>query len=469
MIEAIAAATLLVVVALGVLRGLDVAQRSSGREKARSTAAALTEQDQERLRSFRAVDLANYERTKTIDVNKVKYVVESQVDWVRDSTGGTESCSNSASQADYMRITSTTTSGLINTPIPPIKMSSLVAPPIGAFGTNQGTLGIQVNNAAGQGVEGLDVSIAGPANQTNPTNSAGCAIFAYVPVGSYTATLNTLGWVDRGGNQTATVGATVTNGTVNVKTFTYDQAASVTANFDTETRGGQTTGVIPPPATTQLSAANSGVPTGPFSSAAGARFIDPPGGAATSITMPNVFPFPDGYGLYGGGCRGADPTANDSDYYTTSGSEAFVDVSPGVASPATKVRLPSINLQVLYNGLPMAETYRNTTRILVKSTGTGCSEKFDFPAPATEAPTLPSPPAVGSGFMTNSALPFGTYTVCVQSRTPGSPGALRKEELTGVRNWFHRGMKLPDIASPQIDLGSGTNNNDNGAGPGVCV
>ena len=61
MIEAIVAATLMVIVALGVLRGLDSAQRSSGREKARSAAAALTEQDQERLRSFRAVDLANYD------------------------------------------------------------------------------------------------------------------------------------------------------------------------------------------------------------------------------------------------------------------------------------------------------------------------------------------------------------------------------------------------------------------------
>jgi type II secretory pathway component PulJ len=46
MIDAVAAAALLAVVALGVLRGLDVAQRSSGREKARSAAAALTEQDQ---------------------------------------------------------------------------------------------------------------------------------------------------------------------------------------------------------------------------------------------------------------------------------------------------------------------------------------------------------------------------------------------------------------------------------------
>jgi type II secretory pathway component PulJ len=46
MIDAVAAAALLAVVALGVLRGLDVAQRSSGRETARSGAAALTEQDQ---------------------------------------------------------------------------------------------------------------------------------------------------------------------------------------------------------------------------------------------------------------------------------------------------------------------------------------------------------------------------------------------------------------------------------------
>ena len=46
MIDAVAAAALLAVVALGVLRGLDVAQRSSGRETARSAAAALTEQDQ---------------------------------------------------------------------------------------------------------------------------------------------------------------------------------------------------------------------------------------------------------------------------------------------------------------------------------------------------------------------------------------------------------------------------------------
>ena len=57
------------------------------------------------------------------------YTIVSRGDWVRDSTGGTASCNNTGAEADYMRITTTTTSGLINSPIPPITMSSLVAPP----------------------------------------------------------------------------------------------------------------------------------------------------------------------------------------------------------------------------------------------------------------------------------------------------------------------------------------------------
>jgi Tfp pilus assembly protein PilV len=442
MVEAIVAAMLLVMVALGVLKGLDTAQQSSGREKARSTAAALTEQDQERLRSFRAVDLANYDQTRTITVNNVDYSVQSQVDWVRDSTGGTQSCNNSATQADYMRITSTTTSNLVNTPIAPITQSSLVAPPVGAFGTNQGTLGIQVNNRDGIGVEDINVTITGPTTITNPTNSAGCAIFAYVPVGSYTATMSTPGWVDKGGNQNATTGATVSNGTVNVKSLDYDQAASVDATFDTETLGGATV----PATTTQLSAANAGVPTGLYAPFAGERVWDPTGGALGTITASGLYPFKDGYSLYGGGCPGADPSKNDPDYFTTFPS-ANVDVDPGVASPGVKVRLPSINLRVTYGtNTPLAAAYLPFTRILVTSTSTNCTEKFSFAAPATDA----------QGWMLSPALPFGNYKVCAESRTPASPTSLRKKEITGVTNWYYHGMKPPDVASPVIDLNSGT-------------
>ena len=287
MVEAIVAAMLLVMVALGVLKGLDTAQQSSGREKARSTAAALTEQDQERLRSFRAVDLANYDETRTINVNNVDYTVQSQVDWIRDSTGGTQSCNNSATQADYMRITSTTTSNLVNTPIAPITQSSLVAPPVGAFGANQGTLGVQVNGRDGTGMEDVDVTHhrADDRHATRRTpraaRSSPTCRWAPTPPRSTPTAGST-----RAATRPRRVGATVSNGTVNVKNLDYDQAASVDGIFDTETLGGATV----PATTTQLSAANGGVPTGPFAPFAGERVWDPTGGALGTISATGLYP-----------------------------------------------------------------------------------------------------------------------------------------------------------------------------------
>ena len=130
------------------------------------------------------------------------------------------------------------------------------------------------------------------------------------------------------------------------------------------------------------------------------------------------------------------------------------------------MRLPSINLRVLYNGSPLAETYRQSTRILVTSTSTNCTEKFNFAAPSTDL----------NGWMLQPALPFGTYKVCAESRTPGSPTSLRKKEITGVNNFYYHGMKPPDVVSPVIDLNSGVSSVDgraNGSssvtGSGTCA
>jgi hypothetical protein len=56
--------------------------------------------------------------------------------------------------------------------------------------------------------------------------------------------------------------------------------------------------------------------------------------------------------------------------------------------------------------------------------------------------------------MLQPALPFGTYKVCAESRTPeSSPSSqLRKREITGVNNFYYHGMKSPDVVSPVIDL-----------------
>jgi hypothetical protein len=118
------------------------------------------------------------------------------------------------------------------------------------------------------------------------------------------------------------------------------------------------------------------------------------------------------------------------------------------------VRIPSINLRVLYNGAALAATYQLTTRIVATQTSAGCTtnpEKFTFAAPSTDV----------SGWMLQPALPFGQYSVCVQSLVPGSGTTTKKKSVT-VNNYFHRGIKPsadPSAPlSPVVDLNSGTVN-----------
>ena len=439
LMEAVIAAAVLMVVILGVLKGLDTANRSSGREKARAVASALTEQDQERLRSFRAVDLSNYEETRSVVVNNVTYTIDSKAEWVRDSTGGTESCNSSTTQADYMRVESTTSSGFVATPIPPITMASLVAAPIGAFGTNQGTLGVQVNDRDGAGVPGMPVTISGPASMTNETNSVGCAIFAYVPVGTYTARLNEAGWVDQGGATNSSKGATVTDGDVSITTMTYDRAASVQVSFDTVTARD---GLVSAKGTS-VSGSNSSVPAGPFSSAAGLRLWDPAGSVPqTSIDATSMFPFSDGYGMFAGACGGADPTntTNDIDDYYDTNPGAYVNPEPGLASPPITLRMPSTNLKVLRNGAPIPIV--QPVHIVFTSRTPGCTEKFELSA-ATDA----------NGWVNTPALPFGDYQVCVDNtRLLPLPIVLQKKTTTvNIQNRKPGGI----LPAPVIDLGTG--------------
>jgi Tfp pilus assembly protein PilV len=438
MVEAVVAAAILVIVVLGVLKGLDTANKSSGREKARAVAAALTEQDQERLRSFRAVDLANYDNTRILTVNNVKYTIESRAEWVRDSTGGTESCNNSASQADYMRIVTKTTSGFVTTPIPPITMASLVAAPIGAFGANQGTLGVQVNDRDGNGVPGKTVYISGTAILDNPTNAVGCAIFAYVPAGPYTVTLNQTGWVDPAGKTISTKSPTVTSGTVAIETMPYDQASSVTATFDTVTAHD---GLVPAKATS-LSGSNASVPTtgGLRTWGAGPTF-------KSSIDATGMFPFDDGYGMFGGGCTGADPTRDPlySDYYDDNPDE-FVQPQPGLAAPAISLRLPSTNLKVLNNGAQIL----TPVHVVFTSKSPGCSEKFSFTGTTYSDGSIKEP-----------ALPFGDYQVCADALAP----AQKKRTLTAnLLNHNPAGI----LPAPVVDLNHATNAAGTTVALGVC-
>ena len=79
-VEVLVSALLVVVLSVGVLKALDAAEASSGGNKARGTAANLAQQDQERLRAYRAKELSNARETRVRTVAGVPYMVVSKSD-----------------------------------------------------------------------------------------------------------------------------------------------------------------------------------------------------------------------------------------------------------------------------------------------------------------------------------------------------------------------------------------------------
>ena len=122
-------------------------ERRAPQNKARSTAAALAEQDQERMRSLPVATLPRLlAPTRTVTVAGVDYTVVSSWHWVTD-TGGSISCSNNAKTAANIRIQSRVTSNATGGNDRPGRVSSRRRP--GSFATGEGRAIVKVADRDG--------------------------------------------------------------------------------------------------------------------------------------------------------------------------------------------------------------------------------------------------------------------------------------------------------------------------------
>ena len=225
LLEVVVSAAVLVLVVMGVLAAMDSVTSTAGANKSRTVAATLAERDQERLRGMRTLDVDEMRlEPYIVPVGGIPYTVTSRAEWVQDASGEAVSCGMTSSQGSYMRITSSVSSPRTGGAVKPVVLSSIVAPQVGA--TSQGSLSVVVRNAAGDPVQGLNVTVVSAA-RTEVTNAAGCAVFGQLDAGNHTVGLNLGGWVDRNGNQAASQSASVTAGSLTTVEFAYDRAASV--------------------------------------------------------------------------------------------------------------------------------------------------------------------------------------------------------------------------------------------------
>jgi Tfp pilus assembly protein PilV len=435
LVEALIGAVVLIVVAVATLGAIDRAQKTSGFGKNRSVAAALAEQDQARMRGLPADSLstygANHAASRTVTINGLNYTVASTVDWIRDSTGGTLSCTNNSSQADYLKLTSTVSANSIQ----PVRISSLSSPPL-AYSSSRGTLVVQVNDGAtpAVGVQGVSVTISGPTSMTGTTNALGCAVFSFIPAGNYDIDITKSGYVDYGGDDTPEVDdKTVTGGSLTTQPFIYDVAGSIDVNFETDISP-NTTPVISRSRGYNASAFNALVPAPQF------RFASDPSPPVPTVTLTKLFPFRTAYNTYAGTCAASNPkTAASNPNWFNSGNIGFDDnaiVPPNGSSVAVTVRQPALEVRVK----DTAGNYINGANVVITQSGTGC-----LPASFTGWTTVKHPLANTDGWITkpqynfgagnvtyDPGVPFGTYSVCADAVTGTAPNRWRRKSPTNV-------------------------------------
>lgn len=396
LIEVVVSSMLLVLVASGVYLGLDAASATSGTNKHRSQATEIAQQDQDRMRAMAVTELSNYRDSSTTTVGPLTYTVASSASWVTDETG-TASCTSGSAKANYLRIASSVTWPSMR--IKPVTIESVIAPPAGSFGTNLGSLAVEVRDREGNGVQGASVALTGPQSYTDASNDLGCVLWGYLPVGNYTVGLSKAGYVDPSGDPSPSSDAGVVGEATSTTAFDYDLGGRIQATYETLDRAGGT----PVPANgTSFTAVTSHltVPLTPFGD----------GQPHAAYTSGLVYPFTDPYGVYAGSCAGADPSAY-------GGTTQLAQVEPG-ATAAVTLREPPVDLLVTRGGGAVSGA-------TVKLTGTasGCG-------------ALPDRTTGADGYLTDRALPYGTYAVCVQATIAGTTyaksGTIANTSAAGV-------------------------------------
>jgi Tfp pilus assembly protein PilV len=398
LVEVMVGAVVLAIATSALLNGIDGAQSAGTKNKARSTAAALAEQDQERMRSMPVASLAGYSNTRTVQVKGVNYTVTSSTQWVSDQ-GGPISCSNNNKTAANIKITSAVSGNAFTGVVDEV---SLVTPPPGTFAPGEGRAIVKINDRNGAAVVGRGVTLSGPSSYSATTNSLGCAVFPFVAQGAYTASVG--GLVDWQGNDPSTKAVGVTAGTSTTISMELDSAAEIDAIFDTQVNGATAVAAKSPSVTLTNSKLLVGTKTFPTS----------PGAPLTQINAQNLFPFTDGYWAYAGAC-----STNNPALAPTNNSPLLPNYSPTpgqvlTMTAANDIRVPSINLQVVSSG-GTAVPNTSPATVIIKSADSGCTNTF--PTQTTTSKTYGT--TTYTATLPEPGFPYGNYRVCAQRTVTG--------------------------------------------------
>ncbi|MEW6059943.1 MAG: prepilin-type N-terminal cleavage/methylation domain-containing protein [Actinomycetota bacterium] len=382
MIEVAVAILIFAVLVVGMTVTMSSSLNLVRNDRNRSVAANLAAQEMDTARSTDFPDLPIGQYVHTEDVGGVSYTVTRESEWVtKDALAG--ACdAPSGSRPAYLRIDVSVTWQAM-TGVRPVAAHTIVTPPVGAYDPNSGHIAVSVVDRDGQSQGGVPISVAGPQNESQITNSDGCAFFAFLPAGSYTVAASSLGYVDLQGVATPTQAASVVVAATTSIQFQYDQAATLAL-----TPIGKDLGSAAPPDVAVTLFNTHLLPTG--------MVVFP--GVGVPRTIADLFPYADGYEAWAGSCADADPAS-----YEEGSRGDPIPTEPGTTT-AANVLMPEIRVTIQHFDSDLGAMVPVPGKQIdaAHSPGDGCASGESHSIGQTDA----------NGQIV-FALPYGTWTVTV--------------------------------------------------------
>jgi len=413
LIEVLVGAILVVLISTAVYYGLDGAGKASGRNKNRSVASFVAQQDQERMRALDANRLTSYiknPRNATVSVDGVSYAVTSSAALVND-TSTTTGCTGTTGAAGYLKITSTVEDPTNRNG--DVKMESLLTPRSSEGGTT-----VQVVDQNNNPLVGLMVTLVEDTTRNDTTDSSGCVQFGFLKKGEYHVTFSrgAGSYVNREGASLTNQPITAIPGTPTITKLASgppaaliasvrDQTgvASWVANNTSGTPGGkvQTWGMtIGHPDMTLVNGYRG------FAQAA-ARDTSVAATATLPTTGLTLFPFPSSAGAYtvwAGTCNQTQPTkAADVRSYTP-----VVSTTTTLSATTQYLKQPRLTVLVR-NRTSSSGTYQNMTTAADLVVTDACGKVY----PKVTTNTTTGSTANNYRGKAAGGYPFGALTICV--------------------------------------------------------
>jgi prepilin-type N-terminal cleavage/methylation domain-containing protein len=396
LIEVIVALFIFAVLSLSALNVIVGTMHSSQANANRTIAANLVTRQIESVRTQHASAIPNGLQTYTRTVGSTVFTIRQTASYVTNNNAASVCTAGSGALASKLVTVTATWPGMGTVKAP--RADTMIAVDIGTDNLNQsglGTLALAVTDAGGSPLPDVAVTLT-PGNLSQTTGDDGCLVYPSLTVGTYSATVNTAGYVGTGSAQASTLNSLgVIAGTVTKGTLYYDTAASITITDDA-------------PVTATLPTLPTLVPVHIGASLMVDRTLSVCPGTPTSACI-SAQPlgmarelYPDMYTIWAGQCL--DPSAS---------SQISADVR--TASSATAViPVGAVTVTVRYHGTAEPATQVTVMRqSLSSSTPASCA--------GTESYTVALPTGT-----TEVALPYGKWLVT------GPGGASQTVSLTST-------------------------------------